>query len=159
MNRTLLAFICAIVLLGSGCGKKEGHGHGSRGTMGAVHAPTSATDSIKFTPDTAGLRLLLFCPLGGTNHVVVHDLTTNSDLFNSNVSTTEEIVTGFTPGDNYYVLSYFGNGTSTFFTHVTSSYRNSVQSPTPFTGYTQYFNNSGTQGPGDGVVVIMQEPD
>ncbi len=98
----------------------------------------------------------MFSPLGGTNHVVIHDMTTGNNVFDANVSTTDQLCPPLVAGDNYAIICYSGTGTDNF-SHATSSFRNSGGMPTPFAGYTQYYNNAGTIGPGDGVVVIIMD--
>jgi hypothetical protein len=164
MKKLQIVLLVSVFIFAAGCSKKEDGGGEKtppKGNVGStitnVHAPTSGTDSITFTADTSALQLMVFSPLGGMNHVFVHDATANTDLFNSDVSTADLTISGFIAGDNYMIMCYSGHGTSANFSHVASSFRNSGASPSPFAGYTQYYNNSNTQGPSDGVVVIIAE--
>jgi hypothetical protein len=166
LKKTVLLLCIGFLLTGIGCGKKEGVSNGNGGknvggsTLTNVHAPTSGSDSIVFTADSSHLGVMMFCPLGGNNHVVVHDYTTNTDIFNSICTANDSVVTNFTPGDSYTIRCYYGGGpTQSNFTHVSSSYRNSGTTPTPFAGYTQFYNTSAAAGPSDGVaVIIMEQP-
>ena len=164
MKNLVLLLCFGFLLAGIGCGKKEtpakGGGKGNTSGWGItnVHAPTSGSDSVYFTADSSHLGVLLFCPLGGNNHVVIHDWTTNTDIYNDVVSTNDTTTTNFTAGDNYSIRCYSGQGgLQSNFLHVSSSYKNSGSSPNPFAGYTQYYNNSNAQGPSDGVVIIIKE--
>src|SRR5260221_405940 len=131
----LLAGILALAL--TSCDKKhdDHDGKGRLTNSGSyitnVHAPTSGSDSITFTADSSQLSLIVFSPLGGTNMVIVRDLSTGSFLFRDTVSTQDKNITGFTPGDNYSVVCYSGSGSPTNFGHASSSYRNSGQTPSP----------------------------
>jgi hypothetical protein len=135
----------------------EGSKSGYRTYITNVHAPTTASDSILFTADSSNLSLTLFCPLGGINSVAVRDLTSGSILFGDTIGSVDRVVTGFTPGNNYSIKCFYGSGSPANFSRVASSFRNSGQTPAPFTGYTQYFNTISTQGPSDGMVVIIAE--
>jgi archaellum component FlaF (FlaF/FlaG flagellin family) len=156
MKKILLFLVCLPFALLLGSCHNNNASVGNSTTITNVHAPTSGSDSIKFTADTSLLHLLIFCPLGGTNHVVVHDMTTGNNPFDANVSTSNQTVAGLIPGDSYAIICYSGTGTTNF-QHVASSFRNSGATPTPFAGYTQYYNMAGGIGPGDGVVVILME--
>ena len=165
MKKSLLLLLSvAFSFLFLSCDKDKDKGKGHDRNVGSgitnVHAPTSGSDSIKFTADSSSsLQALLFCPLSGSNRVVVRDMTANTNLYDGDVSSTDVYVTGFTPGNNYAIIGYVGPGSSANFGHASSSYRNSGATPNPFVGYTQYFNMSGQTGPADGVVVIiMEEP-
>jgi hypothetical protein len=137
----------------------KGHEHLVGTYITNLHAPTSATDSITFTADSSYLAIKLFSPLGGVNRVMIHDLTSGTYLFNDTVSALDKTVDGFTPNHNYSVMGYSGSGSPTTFGYAASSFRNSGLTPSPFAGYTQYFNSSSSQGPGDGVVIfVMEEP-
>ena len=103
------------------------------------------------------MKVKLLNPGGGTNHVVVHDITANTNLFNDDVLSDVIDVTGFTASHSYFIKGYAGSGTSINFSSVTSSYANSTTYPQPFVGYTQYYSGTRTQGPSDGVVVILME--
>jgi hypothetical protein len=167
MKKLLLLLLCLPLILSLGsCGRDKDKDHDAdkdRGhvqgvSISNVHAPTSGSDSIKFTPDSANLHILLFCPLGGINHVVIHDMTTGIDFFNGNATTTEQVFSGLIAGDSYAIICFSGPGTTNF-SNASSSFRNSGQSPSPFSGYTQYFTSSSGPGPTDGVVIIlMDEP-
>ncbi len=156
MKKLLLILLLPFAVLIGSCH----HNHSSVGnttTITNVHAPTSPSDSIKFTADTSHLSLLIFCPLGGTNHVVVHDMTSGNDVFNGDVTTSSQSIASLIPGDTYAVICFSGPGSSSNFVHVTSSFRNSGSTPSPFAGYSQYYNTTGTIGPNDGVVIILEE--
>lgn len=161
MKKLLLLLCIPFIISLMSCDKDKGehhHGNKSGGNITNVHAPTSGSDSIIFTADSGSLRLLLFSPLGGSNHVIIHDVTTSTDLYNGDISNVDHLIAGFIPGDNYTIMCYAGTGGSTTnFTHVSSSFRNSGQTPSPFCGYTQYFNSSSVFGPNDGVVIIVLE--
>ena len=124
------------------------------GNITNVHAPTSGSDSIKFTADTSQIHLSIFSPLGGANHVIVRNMTSGINLLDTTVTSIDQYVSGFIATNNYAIICYSGNSTTNF-THASSSFRNSGATPTPFTGYTQYYNNSSGPGPVDGVVVII----
>ena len=154
MKKILLLLLCLpFAFLINSC-SHDGSVGGT--TITNVHAPTTGADSIKFTADTSHLHLMLFSPLGGVNHVIVRDMTAGTNLFDGNVTNTDQIVMGFVSGNSYAVISYSGTGTTNF-TQVSSSFKNSGNTPVPFAGYTQYYNNSGGAGPADGVVVIIMD--
>jgi hypothetical protein len=169
MKKLFFLFTTLLFITIIGCGKKAeevkpSESNPTEPKIGAtsfltnVHAPTSGSDSIVFTADSSYIGILLFSPLGGSNHVIIRDLSLNIDVFNSNVTNNDTTFSEFIPGNNYSIKCLSGTGGSqTGFTHVASSYRNSGQTPNPFAGYTQYFNNSAAQGPSDGVVVIVRE--
>src|SRR5579864_7036233 len=125
MKKILLPLcFLSIMLVVAGCHHDRDHVRAGGVTITNVHAPTSGADSIKFTADTSNLHILLYCPLGGSNHVVIHDMTTGNDLYNGSVTTVEQSFTGFIAGDSYAVICYSGEGTDNF-GHVSSSFRNS----------------------------------
>jgi hypothetical protein len=103
------------------------------------------------------MAIYLFNPNGGTNHVLVHDITSNTNVFNDDVSSSAIKVTGFTSGHSYFVLSASGSGGTGNFSYAVSSHANSTSYPLPFWSYTQFYTNTRTQGPSDGVVVIIAE--
>ncbi|MEP7233853.1 MAG: hypothetical protein ABI778_01035 [Ignavibacteriota bacterium] len=158
MKKLLFSLLCIpiIFLLVSCHDKDQDYTGGGGSTITNVHAPISGSDSIKFTADTSHLRLLFFSPLGGTNHVIIRDMTVGNNIFDANVSSNDSTVANLIAGNSYAIICYSGTGTTNF-SHATSSYRNSGATPTPFAGYTQYYNMAGQIGPGDGVVVIMME--
>jgi len=156
MKKILLPLLCLAFALAIGSCQKSSNAYGNSSTITNVHAPTSASDSIKFTADSGHLHLHIFSPLAGTNHVIIRDMTSGNNIFDANISSADSTVSNFVAGDDYAVICYSGTGTTNF-SHATSSFRNSGATPTPFSGYTQYYNMAGTIGPGDGVVVILMD--
>src|SRR5690242_14039519 len=118
MKYFLFLALCTVVVI-NGCQKKDEAAAKAEPTMERpashpgsfitnVHAPANGSDSIRFTADSAYLSITLFSPLGGQNHVLIKNTTTNTELFNDTVGVTDRQVTGFTPGNNYFIMCYSG---------------------------------------------------